>query len=213
MKKWLILGLMVFLLAACENEWINRLPYAGPVEIQVAKGDFLPGTDIQYLGKSAEGAQVAIGDKTEAKELDDPLDWRGDMVRGASVDQTVRVTAITEDTLFTDGTVRIIVSNPTLEAEPANTSAPVHYQLPVGYHVDKGATIPGTTITYLGTTDEGAHLDGPEGQTYRAVNDSIVWEGKLREGIWILLDLTVMQITDETLDVLGTADLWIEPQQ
>jgi hypothetical protein len=211
MRKWLILGLTMLLLVACENDWVNRLPYAGPVEIEIDKGDFLPGTDIQYLGKIAEGAQVATGGSTKTEKLDDSLDWRGEMVRGTSVDQTLRVTAITEDTLYTAGTVRIIVSNPNLQAEPANTSAPVHFQLPVGYHVDKGATIPGTTITYLGMIDERAELDNVEGQSYRQVDDPVVWEGKLREGVWIQLDLKVMQVTDERLDVLGTADLWISP--
>jgi hypothetical protein len=82
----------------------------------------------------------------------------------------------------------------------------------VGYHVQRGEVIPGTVVTYAENTPEGARLEGlDEGYPYRKLGDSIVWEGKLREGLWLRLDLRTALVTDEVLDVVGTAELWIEP--
>jgi hypothetical protein len=212
MTKKVIGALALLLLAACTpTEWTNRLPYAGPMEIGIAQGEFLPGTDIQYLGKNEKGAQVSIGDKQATKKIGDSLDWMGEMIRGATVDQTLRVALITDELLHSVGTVRIIVANPRPQAETPDTSAPVHYKLPVGYHVDKGRTIPGTPITYLGNTDQGAELGNVEGYAFRKIGDSIVWEGKLREGFWIGLDLRTVLVTDSMLDIVGTVDIWITP--
>jgi hypothetical protein len=209
-----VFGLVLLFLVACTpDEWSNRLPYAGPVEKGIEKGQFLPGTPIQYVGKTADGAQVLIEDKRASKKIGDSLDWWAEAPPSVDVDQTYRVALITEDVLHVAGTARIVVRNPEPQPEPANTAAPMHFKLPVGYHVDQGTVIPGTTITYVGKTDQGAELGNMEGYAYRKVGDSILWQGKLREGIWIELDLRTMLITDSTLDVVGTADLWIEPQR
>jgi hypothetical protein len=207
----LLMMLFLLLLTGCESEWINRLPYAGPIEVSVDRGEYLPGTDIQYVGKTEQGAQVSIGGQDAIKKLGDSLDWRGDMASGVSVDQTLRVALITDESLHNVGTVRVIVTNPQVEPGPVNQSAPVHYKLPVGYHVETGSTIPGTTLTYRGKTDEGAELGNVEGYPYRKIGDSITWQGKLRQGVWLELGLRTMLVTDDQLDVVGTADLWIVP--
>jgi hypothetical protein len=211
MRRTLLMALLLLFLSGCESEWTNRLPYAGPIEVSVNRGSFLPGTDIQYLGQTDKGAQVSIGGQGAVKKLGDSLDWRGDMLPGVSVDQTLRVAFVTEETLHNVGTVRVIVTNPRTEPGPVNKSAPVHYKLPVGYHVETGNTIPGTTLTYLGQTAEGAQLGNVEGYPYRKIGDSITWQGKLREGLWLELDLRTALITEGQLDVVGTADLWIVP--
>jgi hypothetical protein len=211
MRKWFVLGLLLILLVGCEDVWSNKLPYAGPVEKDIDKGQFLPGTEIQYLGKTEKGAQVSIDGKETKKKVGEPLEWKEELVHNVTVDQTYQITAITEDTLYTEGTVRIIVSNANPLPEPLNTDAPVHFQLPAGYHVEKGTTIPGTDITYLGQIDEGAHLNNIEDAPYPQVGDSISWTGTLREGVWLQLDLQIEALTDSQLDVLGTATLWIAP--
>jgi hypothetical protein len=214
MRRWVVSGLVLIFLVACTpDEWSNRLPYAGPVEKGIEKGQLLPGTPIQYVGKSADSAQVLIEDKQATKKIGDSMDWRAEVLPAVDVDQTYRVALITEDVLHVAGTARIIVRDPKPQPEPANTAASMHFKLPVGYHVDQETSIPGTTITYVGKTDQGAELGNLEGYAYRKVGDSILWQGKLREGVWIGLDLRTMLITDTTLDVVGTADLWIEPQR
>lgn len=211
MRKILLLVLPLLLLTGCEAEWINRLPYAGPIEVRVGQGEFLPGTDIQYLRETEKGAEVSIAGQRAVKKIGDSLDWRGDMVPGVAVDQTLRVALIAPEALHSIGTVRIIVTNPTIEAGPVNQSASVHYKLPVGYHVEIGSSIPGTQISYEGKTEEGAELANIEGYPYRKIGDSLTWQGKLREGLWLELNLRVVLITDTQLDVVGIADTWIMP--
>jgi hypothetical protein len=212
MCRWLVLSLVALLVVGCSTvTWKTRLPYAGPVEMSIDAGQFLPGTDVQYVAKGTGGARLSIGGKQAIKRIGDSLDWKGDMRRGVNVDQTYRVVLIAEEALDVAGTVRIIVSNPTPQAGPVNESAPVHFELPVGYHVAKGDEIPGTTITYLGQTDQGAQLGNVEGYAYREVGDAIVWKGKLVEGVWIELGLRTLLFTDDNLDVAGTVDIWIVP--
>ena len=85
--------------------------------------------------------------------------------------------------------------------------------LPVVYRVERGEAIPGTTITYEGQEPEGARLGNVEGYPYRRVGDSILWEGKLLPGLWLDLLARTALIGEDQLDVVGTADRWIRPQQ
>jgi hypothetical protein len=212
-RRLLVVGLFLLLLAACSpDDWANRLPYAGPVEKGIDQGAFLPGSKIQYLGKLEDRALVSVDGKETEKKIGDPLEWKEDVLRGVNVDQTYRVVLVNEQTLHAAGTVRVIIWNAVPQPELANTSAPIHFKLPVGYHVDRGTAIPGTLITYQGKTDQGAKLKGIEGLTYRQVGETIRWEGRLVEGLWVRLDLRTALIGEETLDVIGTADLWIVPQ-
>jgi hypothetical protein len=106
---------------------------------------------------------------------------------------------------------RIDITTPRPQAEAVNESAPVHFKLPVAYRVDKDTAIPGTVATYLGKTDQGARLGHIQGYEYRQVGDSIAWQGKLKEGVWVDLVLRTALITDNSLDLIGTADVWILP--
>jgi hypothetical protein len=212
MRKWLCLILLSLLLTGCDAEnWNYRLPYAGPVEMSIPMGETIPGTGIQFLDTTPDGARVSIDGKETLRKIGDSLDWRDEILDGVSVDQTYRVAFIAEDSLQLVGTVRLIIPNPQPQAEEPNRSAKMHFKLPVGYHVEKDTPIPATDITYLGQTEQGARLGNVEGYEYRKIGDSIVWEGKLREGIWIELNLRTALITDDTLDVAGTVDLWLQP--
>jgi hypothetical protein len=211
-SKWLVMSSVVLLLAACTSQdWTQQLSYAGPAEIGIDRGQFLPGTDIQYVSKVNDGAQVLIGGQQALKRIGDSLDWKGDMHPGVTVEESLRVAWITEEALQAAGTVRIDIAAPSPQAEPVNESAPVHFKLPVAYHVAKDAAIPGTVITYLGKTDQGAQLGNLAGYAYRQVGDSIAWEGRLREGVWVNLVLRTALIADNYLETIGTADIWIVP--
>jgi hypothetical protein len=189
----------------------DGLQYGGPIEKAIAKGESLPGTDIQYLGKTEDGAEVAIGGQRAVKKPGDSLNWEGDLMDGVAVELTLRVTFVGESEMRVLGTVQIAISDPAPVEEPPNTSAPISYKVPVAYHIEKDGTLPGTVITYLGKTDDGAELGNIEGYAYRKVGDSITWKGKLRDRVWIELDGRTAFFTDDSLDVAGTAELWIAP--
>jgi hypothetical protein len=219
MRKWLVLLLMGVLLAATapllttctSGDWHQKLSYAGPSEIGIDQGQFLAGTDIQYLAKTTDGAQVSIGGQPALKKIGDSLDWKGTMLPGVTVDESLRVVLINEEALRTAGTVQVDVDTPNPQAAPVNESAPVHFKLPVAYRVDQGEAIPGTVVTYLGKTEQGARLGNIQGYEYRQVGDSITWQGKLRDGVWLDLNLRTVLILDGSLDVAGTADVWLVP--
>jgi hypothetical protein len=51
------------------------------------------------------------------------------------------------------------------------------YKVGAGHTVRTGETIPGTTLTFLGRTDEGAQFGGIDGYPFRKLGDSVVWRG------------------------------------
>ena len=214
MRKWLVFTLLVLLVAACTSEdWTQELTYAGPTEVSLEPGEYLVGSNIQYVGKENTSARLLIGGQSALKKVGDSVDWQGEMLSGVQVEQTLRVAFFTDETLHLAGTVQVTVATPRPQAEPANTSAPVHWKVPVAYHVERGQTIPGSVVTYEGQTEQGAQLGNIEGYAYRKFGDSIVWQGKLRDGVWVELDLRTGLILEGSLDVAGTADLWIAPGQ
>jgi len=212
-KTALLLLLVLLAVSACgTQDWRESLAYAGPVEIGIEQGTFLAGTDIRYLGETADGAQMVIGGQQTTKRIGDSLNWEGEMAPGVMVDLSLRIIFVTQDTLQTAGTVGVTVEGAQPVVEAADTSAPVHYVLPAVYRVEQGSAIPGTTVTYEGQEPEGARLGNIEGYDYRRVGDSILWEGRLLPGVWLDLVVRTAMITESQLDVVGTADLWIQPQ-
>lgn len=214
MRKSFALLLLVLLVTACTSEdWTQELTYAGPTEINLEPGEFLAGSDIQYVGKEDSNARLLIGGQQALKKVGDSVDWQGDVLSGVHVEQSLRVAFFTGETLHLAGTATVTIATPQPRAETANTSAPVHLKVPVAYHVEKGQAIPGSVVTYQGKTEQGAHLGNIEGYEYRKFGDSIVWQGKLRDGAWVELDLRTGLILDGSLDMAGTADLWLAPGQ
>lgn len=215
MRRLLVLTLLVLVLTACNTseDWTQELTYAGPTEISLEPGEYLAGSDIQYIGKEDTSARLLIGGQQALKKVGDSVDWQGEMLSGVQVEQTLRVAFFSSETLHLAGTVQVAVATPQPRTEAANTSAPVHLKLPVAYHVEKGQAIPGSVITYEGQSEQGARLGHVEGYEYRKFGDSIVWQGKLREGVWVELDLRTGLILEGSLDVAGTADLWLAPGQ
>lgn len=54
-------------------------------------------------------------------------------------------------------------------------------------------------------------MGGIDGYPYRKLADSILSEGKLREGVFLRLNVRVLLITDDSLRVGGMATIWIAP--
>ena len=109
-KPALMLLTVVLVVAACGTQnWQESMAYSGPIEVGIEQGTFLAGTDIQYLGETQDGAQINIGDQQATKRIGDSIRWRGEMVPGVTVDLSLRIVFVTQDTLQTAGTVRVTV--------------------------------------------------------------------------------------------------------
>jgi hypothetical protein len=209
------LGLLLSFLPACQRtpeDGPLELLYTAPFETGIEKGTDLPGTGICYLGLSDKGAEILIDDQTAFKQKGDSLDWKGTPLENVDLDLTLRVLWVTEETIYVGGTAGATVRGPTPEAASIPTEPPVRYSnAPVTYQVKKGHYIPGTLLKYVGQHEEGIELSGVEGYPYRKLGDSIVWDGKLREGVFLQLNVRVLFIVADFINVTGTATLSLTP--
>jgi hypothetical protein len=209
-----VLGLLLAFLPACQRKPEGgplELLYTAPFETGIEKGSNLPGTGIRYVGLSDKGAEILIDDQIAFKQKGDSLGWKGSLVENVDLDLTLRVLWVTEQTLHVGGTAKATVRNPAPEAVPI-PEVPVEYSnAPVTYRVEKGDYIPGTLVRYVGKQEEGIELSGVEGYPYRKLGDSIVWEGKLKEKIFLQLNVRVLIIAEDFINVTGTAGLLLTP--
>ena len=117
----------------------------------------------------------------------------------------------TKDTLYLVGSATVVVDDPVPTSGPIATTSPISFGGPVAYGVRKGGTIPGTPLVYLGKAEEGAELGGLSEYPYRMAGDSIVWEGRLRDGVNSRAELRVVQYDRGALRVAGIVTLWVDP--
>jgi hypothetical protein len=215
LRIFIALGLLLAGMVSCgpgSGKGPVKLTYTAPVEISVKTGENLPGTSIRYVGQSEKGAEVLIAGQHAFKQKGDSLDWKGNPVEGVSADLSLRVLWFTEDTLHLVGTGTVVVQQPNPQPASIQTDWPLKFtNAPVTYGVDRNEYIPGTTIEYLGEEEEGAHLGGIDGYPYRKGADSILWDGKLRENVYLRLNVRVLYIGENSLRVGGTANIWIVP--
>lgn len=215
-RRWLVtlLTLLTASLAAClpwQRPSEGQLIYAGPTEQGIAVGDFVPGTNIQYVGMTEDSIEVLIGEQKATKKKGDSLDWDGHPLPGVTLNLKQRIVWFTADKMHVAGTARLAIDEPHPEAMPFREEPPVLYKLPAGYTVQRGEAIPGTTILYLGSTDDGAELGGLEGYPYRKIADSIAWTGRLMDGVYLDTTLRVVLYNDAQLQVAGLATIGLAP--
>jgi hypothetical protein len=210
-----VLGLLLFFLPACQRKSIGgplELLYTAPFEAGIEQGSDLPGTGVHYVGLSDKGAEILIDDQTAFKQKGDSLGWEGTPLEDVDLDLTLRVLWFTEETLYVGGTAQVTVRDPTPEAASIPAEAPVQYSnAPVTYRVEKGDDIPGTLVKYVSKQEEGIELSGVEGYPYRKFGDSIIWEGELREKVFLQLNVRVIFIAEDFISVAGTATLLLVP--
>ena len=210
-----VLGLLLSFLPACQRQPEGgplELIYTAPFETGIEKGSDLPGTGIRYLGLSDKGAEILIDDQTAFKQKGDSIGWKGNPVGNVDLNLSLRVLWVTEETLYVGGTARATVRDPMPEAASIPTEPPVKYSnAPVTYQVKKGDYIPGALVKYVGKHEEGIELSGVEGYPYRKLGDSVVWEGKLLEGVFLQLNVRVLFIAEDFINVTGAAALLLTP--
>lgn len=214
--RWFITASIVALsLVACARQTsTGGLEYSMTFERDIPVGKTLPGTDIKYIGTTDQGAQVSISGQVALKRSLDSLDWHGTPASGVKVDYSLRVLTYNADSIKVGGTAKIAISNPSPKAVPATAipKDPLSFKgLLVTYEVQKGKTVPGTTITYDGKTPDGAKLGGTQEYPYRKVADSIAWVGQLADKTYLQLDLRVVFYDDNSLTLTGTPTLLLTP--
>lgn len=209
---WAASLVVVMLVAGClrkSGQRSDTLTYRLPTKLSVPVGGTLPGTDIRYERLTKDGARVTIKGQPALKRKGDSLDWSGKPVDGVTVDLKLRVAWHTEDELHLVGTAKIVIEDTDPRTAQVVSTSAMKYVGPVAYGVAKGTAIPGSSLTYQGATAEGARLGDMEEYPYRKAGDSILWEGALRDNVYIRLDLRAVQFDNKGLRVGGLATLWI----
>ena len=214
-SHWLVLIAIITLsVSACAQKLpSDTMEYSTAFERSILAGQSLPGTDIKYLGKTDQGAQMSLGGQAALKRTLDSLTWHGEPVPGVSVDYSLRIISFDDKALQAGGTAKVVVSNVKTQAVSL-ASLPkdaLTFKDVATYNVPQGKTSPGTTITYDGKTSDGAKLSGIEGYAFRKEADSIAWVGKLSDKCFLQLDLRLLFYTDSAMQVTGTATLYLAP--
>lgn len=213
-RRLLLFAILASFLAACARELpAGTMEYSTAFERGIPVGQALPGTDIKYIGKTEQGAQMTIGGQPALKRTLDSLTWRGQVAPGVSIDYNLRVITFDSQSLQAGGTAKVVVSDVKPQAVPA---AALPQDVPtfkgvVTYKVSKGKAIPGTTITYDEKTPDGARLGGLDGYPLRKTADSIAWTGQLADKVYLQLDLRLVASSQDAMQVTGTATLYLKP--
>jgi hypothetical protein len=214
-SRWLtLIALMTLAITACTQQLPSgAMEYSTAFEHSIPVGQSLPGTDIKYLGKTGQGAQMSIGGQSALKQTFDSLTWSGEPAPDVSVDYNLRVISFDDKVLQAGGAAKVAVSNvkPQAVSPSSLPQDALTFKGVVTYSVAKGKTIPGTTITYDGKTPDGAKLGGIEGYAFRKEADSIVWFGKLTDKCFLQLDLRLVFYTDSAMQVTGPVTLYLKP--
>ena len=207
-----VLGLLMLLAVGCPSE-ANELSYGNILyETGIPAGESIPGTELEYVGLADGQAQVLIKGQQAVKQKGDSLSWDGSVRSDVNLELALRVLGYTEKTLRVAGTAKVTVRNPNPVKAEVPEDAPLHFaNAPVVYTVKRGHYIPGTTLEYLERSEEGAKLGGVDGYPYFKTGDSVIWEGQICDGVYLQLNMRVGVITEGTLTLAGTANLWIVP--
>lgn len=190
----------------------KELSFSLPTTLTIERGATLVGTDIRYDSTAEDGIYLLIGGQRALKRTGDSVKWSGSPVAGADVELDLRVVWHTEEQVNLAGKASVVVRDVAPEPGIADTSSQMSFSGPVAYGIPVGGYIPGTTLTYVGETEQGAELGGLYNEyPYRQVGDSIVWEGRLRDGVHLRMELRTVQFDGNGLRVAGLATLWLGP--
>ncbi|MFO7696406.1 MAG: hypothetical protein R6X16_04525 [Anaerolineae bacterium] len=188
----------------------DSITYSLPTTLAINRGAALLSTNIVYDSSTEEGIYILIDGQRALKRKGDSVNWKGSFVPETETELDLRIVWNTEEKLDLAGTAKVVVKGVAPQQGAAVTTSPITFSGPVAYGVAKDSYIPGTTLTYVGHTGKGAELGGLFNEyPYRQIGDSIVWEGTLREGVYVRVELRTVQFDDNGLRLAGIATLWL----
>ena len=214
------LGLGILLLGCASLPFIgtsntpvpsDKLVYDAPVSLTIKTGALLPGTAISYSGKSATGAaNVLITGLLAPKQIGDTVDWEGAPVPNVKVRLNLRVAAFDEQSVTLVGTGHVEIPNTKVQPGGTPGTALLDLNAPVSFSLKNGETIPGTLVTYGGSSTNGAQFLGVEGYQYRKQFDSLQYVARLTPQVYLKFDLRVLSFSESGAVVGGTVNIRIE---
>lgn len=189
----------------------NQISYDGAIALSVRKGVIFPGTTIGYDGKTTDGrALISIAGQQAPKQTADSVNFAGSPIGGTHLSLSTRVGTYDNNSVNLFGTIHLVVDDPSPVAGNLGPDAITGFGVPVQYSVNRGETIPGSTVQYVGKADQGAQFSNVEGFPFRQQLDSIVWGGHLRDKVALRLDLRLISYSEDSATLVGTAQVRFE---
>jgi len=187
--------------------------FSGPMERRLQAGERLPSTDITFTGIENGQAVFTVMGMRSPRSTGDSLDFDGQWpgIMGSSYSARYRIYRISEQNVRIAGVHQLMIPNIAPQAGAMPTGG---FEMRFPYVDSVGAggdQITGTTLGYLGKQERGAQLTGlPESDyPYRAMGDSILWEGMLRPDVGARFDLRMLTYGAENARVGGTVALFL----
>lgn len=161
----------------------GAIVFNGPTERRLNIGDRLPGTDIMLTNVTANGAEFQIAGMRSVRAMGDSLDFDGAWPTANGVDYNLRMRIyyVGDTYVRAAGVHRFVVHN--VQPQQANVTLSGNtMKFPFTVGVDKGGTIAGTTLGYVGMEDRGGQISGLPGGDYPfyKIGDSLEWQGYVR---------------------------------
>ncbi len=189
----------------------GAIAFAGPTERRIDVGQAIPGTDIQLVAVSEEGAEFQIAGLRSLRTVGDSLDYDGPWpgAQDVTYNLRLRIYRLGTDHVRVAGVHRVEIRGIQPTLGPVSLEGGNQLLLPYSGQAQVGETLKGLTYGYRGLGDRGAELFNlPEGEyPFRKTGDSIVWTGLLRPDIPVRYSLRVAHYTESTLRVVGTVKL------
>ena len=189
----------------------NTLIYDAPVSLTIKNGTLLPGTTIAYGGKTDTGAaKVLITGLVAPKRQGDTLDWEGKPVSNVAVKLTTRVLSFDDQALTVAGTAHIELTNIAVQPGGNAGTTLLEFAAPVSYTLIKNQTLPGSNVSFVGVSAEGAQFGGIAGFAFRKQLDSLEYNGRVLPHVFLRLDLRVINFSADSVVLGGTANIKLE---
>jgi hypothetical protein len=215
----LLLMILATVLTACDalpfnigpTPLPNTLVYEAPVTFVIKKDSMLGGTTLAYSGKNEAGsARLMIAGQVAPKQVGDSVDWKGSPAPNISVNLSARVITYDDQVLTLGGVARLEIKNFVVQPGGTSGTALIEFSAPVTFNLSKGEIVPGSNLSYVGATPNGAQFAGVEGYPYRKTLDSITYTGRLAPKVFLRHDLRLVRFTDTDAVVGGTAKIIVE---
>jgi hypothetical protein len=211
----LTIGLLIaaLALAGClsrTGSTLDEISFGLPTTLPIEKGRALLSTNIVYDSYTKEGVWLLIDGQRALKRKGDSVSWSGSFAPETETKLDLRVIWTAEEKVDLAGTAKVVVHGVNPQKSPIVTTSAITFSGPVAYGVARDSYIPGTTLTYVGETEQGAELGGLVNEyAYRQIGDSIIWEGTLRDGVYLRAELRTVQFDANGLRLAGIATLWL----
>lgn len=186
----------------------------------LSPGERVPGTQLTYIARSGDAFEVEIDGQRAIKRPGDSFYWSGIIAPSVYANYRLRLASTVFGALPVAGPVEVVVFFPQPLQEAALIDPPEGLKfsnIVLDYRVPVNERLPGTTLVYEGLELQGlagqetrlARIGGLAGYPRLAVGDSLVWNGRLRDNVWVRYNLRALAFDEASLRLVGTGELWI----